>query len=79
MSEVRATDNGDYPHFSVDALGEVKSVADAAQQPAESGFLRAVRRTLRTLRGFAGELESVPKIAEQFMGYVDKIGELITG
>ncbi len=77
MSE--ATGQGVDEHVAAEALEEVKVIADAAQEPDEAGFLPTVRKTLRTLRGFAGELEFVPKLATPFAGYVKAIAALFTG
>ena len=74
-----APDQGVEPQVAAEALEEVKTLADAAHKPHASGFLPTIRKTLRTLRGFAEDLQSVPTIAAQFKGYVDQIGELITG
>ena len=56
-----------------------RAVGDAAKKPDEGVFLPIVRKTLRTLRGFADELKSVRAIAAQFAAYVEQIGNLITG
>lgn len=75
----RAPEQGVDQQVAADALEEVKTLADAARKPDEGVFLPTVRKTLRTLRGFAAELKSVPAVAGQFAGYVEQIGKLITG
>ena len=74
-----APEQGVNEQVAAEALEEVKTIAEAAQKPDEGGFMPTVRKTLRTLRGFAGELESVPKLATQFMGYVNAIAALFAG
>jgi len=74
-----APDQGVEPEVAKDALDEVKAIADAAQQPKANRFAGAVRKTLRTLRGIAEELKGAPAVATQFKGYVDQIGDLMTG
>jgi len=71
-----ATEQGVDEQVAADALEEVGAFADAAQKPDEPGFLPMVRKTLRTLRGFADDLKPVPQIAKQFIGYVNAIAAL---
>lgn len=74
-----ATGQGVDEQVAAEALEEVKVIADAAQKPEESGFMPTVRKTLRRLGRFAADLESVPKLATQFAGYVNAIAALFSG
>jgi hypothetical protein len=62
---------------AADAMGEVKALADAAAQPRDNIVLGAIKKTMRTLRGFAKELAQVPALAKKFVEFVDHIGKLI--
>jgi hypothetical protein len=56
-----------------DVMTEAGALADAAARPTDDGAQSAIRKTLRTLRGFVDEFEAVPEIADKYKALVARI------
>ncbi len=67
------------PDVAGEAMREVQAVAEAAAKAADAGVLGTVKRTLRTLKGFADEFAPFPAIAEKYRTIVEQIGALLAG